>query len=634
MIYPLTACVVGVVAAFAFAAVEAPIWASFTIGLSTTVGALALRNWWIGEEERPLLAEELLGLHEAIDALRSDAQELRDMMNDAVELADYRISEETGAPGADSTLFAGGPVDPAMAERAARHEAQLAETRRRCSAYEAQIALLEARIVALEEVVDEEPAQDPTPFMDRFMERMDEQEAQARKLMEALSLAIEATGRNSERLRQLEGGDQRLAPAVEQDLSPSAAPTETDRKAAAEPEPLLARDMTPALSQPEAQAPPKYKLAKPGKPIWDGADPRSDLAASASEAPHAKADAAAPTSSEVRARTATPTELMASMGLSDAFGGSPAPRAPDKLEPSAETEPGAPFVLSTPKPPPPAASQMITTPEAAGPRAIPAPRVQASAPKSEPKLAAPTPSIAPADDMGRGASQPFGDAPVPAMLSPAGAALGEDVMRVQPVFRAETQEVRFLEVLCDAEDEADCEAGALLEKAMTLAARFKPRSERIAALFKIGLGALRTDATLGPLLATLRADPAVAALLTPALPHKDLAQSSDQDFALMRRLSDAGVRFALRDVDAAQLDPSRAADAGVRLILLESVAVAEREAQEPGALRRLAQRLAQRGVSVALTGVERGPVLDLAAAEPGVLAQGAALAEPRRIRVS
>ncbi len=523
LIYPLTACALGVAAAFAFAAVSAPIWACFAIGLSTAVGALALRNWWIGEEERPLLAEELTGLHDAIDALRAESQELRDLMSEAVEMAEYRISEDAGAPDAGEGRFGLGSelgrIDAERraeeaareAARAARNEALLKEARRANAEQEAQIVRLEERIAALETAARATAAPSETPFLDRFEARLDANDARTRKLVEALSIAIEATRRHSEALRRLDGA---------------------------------------AASKPEGPAP----ADPPEAPIGRAPDP--DLGFAGSDDRTRPRDDAPPTSSDPAA-TSTPRPDAA------------ADRPP-------EADPAPPPLRAT-------FETAFADPSAASPEA-------------------------------------------------AGGSAADAVLRVQPIFRAGTRQLRLLEVLPDDETAADLAAGALLDRALGLAASFQRQEAKLGALFTISLAALRSEATLAPLLAQLRADPAIAPTLTPSIAHAEIADVTDQDFALMRRLADAGVRFALHDVDGAALDPERAAEAGVRFILLDAASVAEREAREPGALSRLTLRLAQRGVSLVLIGVDAPELEALASSEQGVLAQGAAFAPPRRIR--
>lgn len=576
LIYPVTAFALGVVAAFAFAAVAAPIWASFAIGLSTAVGALALRNWWLGEEERPLLAEELMGLHDAVDMLRAENQELRDLMSEAVEIAEYRISEDAGAPAA-AIGRAGGALDPQIlaqeraeeAVRVARAEALLKEARRANAAQEAQIGQLEARIAALEASLKQAAAPSETPYLDRFEARLDAQEDRTQKMLHALSLAIDATRRHSDALRRMTE-DAAQAPVDPSDAAPQAASPKASDAALEQ-----AAAIEAAQEEAQEETAPVDQLAALARPEPESAALLSSDAGAAPEADESE----------------TPLERMRRFaGL------------------AASSKPA----------------------EAPSPAADPEPRRARTARIAQPNietLRAETPKI---DKLQTGEVR--NEEPRSALRSPQLAPAA--ALRVQPIFRAETRRLQLLELLPDGETEADLAAGALLDRALGLASGFRRQERKLAALFSIGLPALRTEATLAPLLAQLRADPAIAPLLTPSISQAELAHLSDQDFALMRRLSDAGVRFALRNVDCATLAPERAAEAGVRYILLEAADIAAREAREPGALSRLALRLAQRGVSLVLVGVDDAERKALAAREPGVLAQGDAFAPPKRVSFS
>lgn len=64
------------------------------LALSAFAALLAMRSWWIGEEERPLLAEELLGVHDSIDALRAEAGDLRDLLGEMADIVEAEIESD------------------------------------------------------------------------------------------------------------------------------------------------------------------------------------------------------------------------------------------------------------------------------------------------------------------------------------------------------------------------------------------------------------------------------------------------------------------------------------------------------------------------------------------------------------
>lgn len=123
----------GAGALVAAAALLGGFWASAivaaTFGLAVFAVALSLRNWRLGETERPLLAEELTGLHDRLDIMQSDAEDMRELLT---ELA--VIVEETAA--GDVAALEARPAPPA-ADRAAQLEALDARTRKLALAVEA-----------------------------------------------------------------------------------------------------------------------------------------------------------------------------------------------------------------------------------------------------------------------------------------------------------------------------------------------------------------------------------------------------------------------------------------------------------------------------------------------------------------
>ncbi len=111
-LYPAIAALVGVVvsAVAVWRGVEAA--SAVAVGLAVFAALLSVRNWRVVETERPLLADELMGLHDAVDALRDDAVVSREKMKDLAEVLEEAVAAgavavETGQTSGANAAFAG-----------------------------------------------------------------------------------------------------------------------------------------------------------------------------------------------------------------------------------------------------------------------------------------------------------------------------------------------------------------------------------------------------------------------------------------------------------------------------------------------------------------------------------------------
>lgn len=77
------------------AGVDAPEAAA--LGLGVFAAALSLRNWGLGRIERPLLAEELTGVHERLESLQADAVDLRELLTDLAGIVEEVSTREQEA---------------------------------------------------------------------------------------------------------------------------------------------------------------------------------------------------------------------------------------------------------------------------------------------------------------------------------------------------------------------------------------------------------------------------------------------------------------------------------------------------------------------------------------------------------
>ncbi|MBX2855539.1 MAG: EAL domain-containing protein [Rhodobacteraceae bacterium] len=179
------------------------------LGIALAAAIMTLRNWLVSEEERPLLAEELLGMHEQADALRGETREMRRMLSELTS-----IVEEILADNESETAIA---TDRATASLMA---ARLDQTERRLLAAETSLnklggggpqeprALSEEALAALAEDSDlatlAQQATTARRLVTEVSDRLDEHDQRAGKLAQALAIAVREARNNAERLQQLE----------------------------------------------------------------------------------------------------------------------------------------------------------------------------------------------------------------------------------------------------------------------------------------------------------------------------------------------------------------------------------------------------------------------------------------------
>ncbi|MEM9724514.1 MAG: EAL domain-containing protein [Pseudomonadota bacterium] len=94
--FPIVAGTLGVIVAMAASAVFA-IGPSAALGVGVFAAAMALRNWSVAETDRPLLAEELGGIHDRLDTLQDDAEELRELLTDLAAIVEEAAAREQAA---------------------------------------------------------------------------------------------------------------------------------------------------------------------------------------------------------------------------------------------------------------------------------------------------------------------------------------------------------------------------------------------------------------------------------------------------------------------------------------------------------------------------------------------------------
>ena len=95
--FPLVAGALGAASAFLAASIGAAPETAVAIGVAMFAAAVALRNWSVAEADRPLLAEELTGLHERLDAMQEDAADLRELLTDLAAIVEEAAAREHSA---------------------------------------------------------------------------------------------------------------------------------------------------------------------------------------------------------------------------------------------------------------------------------------------------------------------------------------------------------------------------------------------------------------------------------------------------------------------------------------------------------------------------------------------------------
>ena len=187
---------------------------SVAIGLAAFGAILAIRNWAVAEEDRPLLADELIGLHETVDALRADAAEMRAMMSELtsivedamIDAADPKADADAGRR-YDPKLESRGPAAPPRSVDPAIYDA----IDNRIAALEATLA--DRRRVDRRDAVDDADADADAVAarIDAIEDRLASHDARAGMLAKAMRLTVDDARRNGVRLSALEADVERVA---------------------------------------------------------------------------------------------------------------------------------------------------------------------------------------------------------------------------------------------------------------------------------------------------------------------------------------------------------------------------------------------------------------------------------------
>lgn len=92
--FPVIAGVLGAATAGLATAMDVAPPVSVAIGLAVFAAAIAFRNWSVAETDRPLLADELNGMHDRVDAMQDDAADLRELLTDLAAIVEEAAARE------------------------------------------------------------------------------------------------------------------------------------------------------------------------------------------------------------------------------------------------------------------------------------------------------------------------------------------------------------------------------------------------------------------------------------------------------------------------------------------------------------------------------------------------------------
>ncbi|MEL6316954.1 MAG: EAL domain-containing protein [Pseudomonadota bacterium] len=223
-LFPVTTLAFAALTGVSFTMIGVEPVGAVALALALFAAILAIRNWWIGEEERPLLAEELLEIHEAVSAAERDRAELRESLQDLARIVERHVAARA----------AGAPEAPAQEGQAALDE------------------MVERRLAALETAttraaVAAAPEADAAEALRVIETRLAASEERARRLANAVTLALSETKRLGARL---DAGDAGPPIALEPEAPPQIGP-----------DPTFAADPGPAANAAEETAPPPAQAA-------------------------------------------------------------------------------------------------------------------------------------------------------------------------------------------------------------------------------------------------------------------------------------------------------------------------------------------------------------------------------------
>ncbi|MEM9094073.1 MAG: EAL domain-containing protein [Pseudomonadota bacterium] len=218
--FPLLAAAIGVVLGGLLGSIFGGVATMIALGVAVFAALMSLRNWQTIEDERPLLAEELIGLHETAETLEASLAETRQAVNELAELVDAAVAKGV----APTSLTADASDEPAalieplgdVASRLATLETTIGEGVGGASdltKLTERFDDISLRLDTLQEgqSLDRAAAADLEARMVEMASRLSDFQEKANKLARAVSLAVGETRRNSEQLSSMTGADAEAA---------------------------------------------------------------------------------------------------------------------------------------------------------------------------------------------------------------------------------------------------------------------------------------------------------------------------------------------------------------------------------------------------------------------------------------
>ncbi|MEL6980388.1 MAG: EAL domain-containing protein [Pseudomonadota bacterium] len=507
--FPIVTLLLGVAAAAALTAlgVAAPVAAS--AGLALAAMTIALRNWTLASGDRPLLAEELTGLHERADALHADADDLRELL----------------------TELAGIVEDAALREQEATR------------ALVARVAALETMAFGPSARGGESGAPDGAGDEDRLFDATGAGGLAARLRAEIEPLEA--------RLERFDARTRKLALAVERGLAAQG----LDVQSQSAPSPST-------LGQSVQEDSIEHGVNEQNV---EGARVDADATATLARA-----------ASALRANAGAPSGALSGAAGDAVSVGAAAPVG------GASNEDGA-------------ATPLEAATEAASGRYALMLQAAFAMPEGEPRFFE---SYTRRED---------GDGAI------AGAA-----DHVEPA-------------------KADGTIGVIdnlqLSRSVAAAEQLRAAGRDVAIFCNLSMVSLRDPAYLRTILSFLKRNTALAEHIVFEFGQLEIDSISDPDVAILQRLRETGFAFSIDHIEDWSIDIQTLSKLGFRYVKLDAATVLAREAGSPGAVRRLMTSFEREGLTLIVEKVESAKDAQALQEAGARLLQGAALAEPRRIRV-
>ncbi|MCI4660935.1 MAG: EAL domain-containing protein [Neomegalonema sp.] len=586
-------------------------------GIALAVGAglfaalLSIRNWWVSEDERPLLAEELLGVHDSIDLLRSDANDLRKTL-------------ETGKSGFSAPA-------PAQVETAAISNLteRLSELEK---ALDARAATLEGKIDALGQAAEnaaEAPAA-ASPVAATEQAVSPEISDELAQINEQLQMDLKARVELDERVEAVEAKASELLSA----LNALKAEAREGQQVQGERLKTIAQAVTVAVAETRALS-----------ARMDGGEAASFAAAVPEDDAYGADEDEALDEADAPDIEAVNEDVIEDMSAAQApeIEIDPADIATDADQPDDEGETadeGAHFAQD---------AAPVTTPRAAAEA-----HAASSSIAQAPEHAAPEIDEDNADalfgdleDEGRGDDEAEIVSFNPDLVD------GRFELMLQPIFASPAMEPTYFEAYTRLRDEAGDPADVaahidpakregtillvdniLFNRSVGVVEELRKSNGGVAVFCNLSIQTLRTEAFLMDFLKYIAKNRRLGDYLVLEFSQDDIGKISEADLAVLARIRDKGFRFSLDHITDWTVDIERMAKIGFKYLKLDSADFLARVAQVGGSANKLLDAFDRLGLELIVEKIQSDAELDRVTEAGARFVQGNVLAAPRPMRAA